>query len=187
MFWGPWRLPRWLQNGTLADFSPLRRHLGATCQQHGGQDGNLQATMPDLGRTGAVLGPSWAILAPSWGHLGAILGDLGATCGHVGAFCSHLGLSWARVGGIWGDLGTIFGYLGALRGHIVAIWGYVYLGLRKDMKTFTSICGYTLHIKIYTGSGIIAHWFHILYHPRNYRTSLSVSVASRFGQNCANN
>ena len=101
MFWGPGRLPRWLQNRILVDISPLRRHLGATCPQHGGQDGNLQATWPNLGRTaavseavlgmsgevlggsGAALGSLWAISGRSWGHLGpvlapswAILGDL---------------------------------------------------------------------------------------------------------------
>ena len=50
-------------------FSPLRRHLGATCRQHGGQDGNLQATWPNLGRTGAALGGSWAVLGGSGGFL----------------------------------------------------------------------------------------------------------------------
>ena len=62
MFLDPRRLPRWLQNGILADFSSLWKHLGATCRQHGGQDGNLQATWPNLGRTGAVLGRSGAVL-----------------------------------------------------------------------------------------------------------------------------
>ena len=76
-------------------FSPLRRHLGGTCRQHGGQDGNLQATWPNLGRTGAVLdgsgavlGGSGAILRRSWGHLGAVLAPSGAI----------LGPSWGHLG-----------------------------------------------------------------------------------------
>ena len=82
------RLPRWLQNGILADFSPLRRHLGATCRQHGGQDGNLEATWPNLGRTGAVLGGSWEVWGDPgevWRVLGAVKSSVGAVKGAVGA------------------------------------------------------------------------------------------------------
>ena len=76
-FWGSRKLPIWLQTGILTDFSPLRRHLGATCRQHGGQDGNLEATWPDLGRTGAVLGGSGAVL----GGLGRFGGSKLASSG----------------------------------------------------------------------------------------------------------
>ena len=68
----PKMAPRWLQNGILADLSALRKHLGATCWQHGGQDGNLQATWPNLGRTGAVLEGSGAVLEGSGAVLGAL-------------------------------------------------------------------------------------------------------------------
>ena len=94
MFWGPRRLPIWLQNGIVADWSPLRRHLGATCRQHGsnlptrfaycrqhgGQDGNLEATWPNLGRTGAVLGGSGAV----WGGLGGSGGSKALSAGSKG-------------------------------------------------------------------------------------------------------
>ena len=58
---GPTEAPEMAPTWHLGRFSPLRRHLGATCPQHGGQDGNLQATWPNLGRTGAVLEGSGAV------------------------------------------------------------------------------------------------------------------------------
>ena len=81
---GPRRPPRWLQDGTLADLKPLRRHLGATWRQHGRQDGNMEATSSNMETTSSKMAPSSGENASAvirhHGMREAILAPLNAFC-----------------------------------------------------------------------------------------------------------